>query len=201
MTTLHRTALVGAALLLTAGSAFAQPAPPAADLTGDWTLQASAFPPEVPPGATQGLQPCDFEGTADVTQTEGALSGDASMSLVDGPQSCPPVMAATLTGEVVGNDVQMGMLMGGNLGTADFQGLIQVIGPAGATAGTMIQLSGNFQVTQGPFQGFFGTWSGVPGGPPPSVLEIPTLTAAGLAVLALLLLGAAIVQLFRRRAA
>ena len=183
----------GVALLLAAAAVHAQPAPPAADLTGTWTLQASAFPS---PGAVGGVQSCDFQGTADITQTEGALTGDASMDLVSGPMGCPPTMSADVTGQVDGSTVQMGMILG-ELGSVDFDGEIA----QGATQGGAISLAGGFQVTQGPFTGYSGSWNGVPGGSPPSPLEIPTLTAAGLAALALLLIGSAIFLIVRRRTA
>lgn len=215
MLSMMRAFLLASAVLVVSAAAFGQPAPPAADLSGNWILQSQ----QTLGGNNEGLvskpeaqnhQVCTYEGTASVDQTDGALSGDATLNLVSGDQPCPDTMSAQLTGGVDGTQVMMGMLMGG-LGTATFSGMINlpaVKSPAGGedrAVGNVaapqlagVTVTGTSTVTQGNFLGATGTFMATP---QLSVIEIPTLTAAGLALLVLLLLGSATFLLLRRRTA
>jgi len=209
MIRLSRTLWTAVALLLATTAAYGQPALLAADLTGTWTLEATEdLPvPETRTGADalvlQGT--CTFSGSANVSQDAGgALTGDASLKLVSGDPECPGSMSASLTGDVEGTSLTMGMMIGGgNLGEATFDGTVNTSplqsGPAiAAQAVAVLTAAGTNAVVSGPFAGTTGTWSAVVR---QSVVEIPTLDTTGLtALIALLILAAAFV-LARRRAA
>lgn len=162
-------------------SAIAQDALPA-DVAGNWTLTATAPPFDK---GTVGL--CRWQGPVTLTQTPNGFTGSASMTLVDDPGGCmPPAATADLSGVVVG-DAFDGAMAFGPLGTMTFTGMV---GPDGDS------IAGDFDVEQGMFTGLRGTWSA---GRSVSVLEIPTLGAAGMAALILLLAIAAVVAVRRRR--
>jgi hypothetical protein len=187
MVKIARNLLIVSTLSLLALSLSGQGGTP--DLSGDWTLQATAF---LPPGLGGTGGSCTFEGTADVGQDGTSLSGDAALTLVDGSMGCPDQMDASLTGEVIDNQVNMGMLMG-QLGETTFNG---TLGPNLALQGGGNTLSGTMSVTAGPFAGSTGTWSGVQGTAP--VVEVPALSAVGLALLVAILLLVGGVLLRRR---
>ena len=67
---------------------------------------------------------------------------------------CPRVMSGTLTGNVSGSAISMGVMMGGGvLGQATFTGIVTIPGPAqGAAAAEprAIGSSGTYTVTSGP---------------------------------------------------
>jgi hypothetical protein len=175
--------------LLAGPAAFGQPAP--ADVSGSWDLQTSVFLGQVP--VPEGLPDCEYQGSAQVTQDGSELGGTSNLTLVSGDGECPAEMSADIDGQVVGTELEMGMLMGGQLGTALWGGSVdpQLEGEGGT--------GGDFTVDSGPFTGAVGTWSAVRG--EPSALVIPTLTTVGVIVLVALLLGAAALLLRRSGAA
>lgn len=177
-------ALAATALVLgIAGFVLSATAGVTPDLSGPWRLQADGLLP-----VGEGGQACDFQGSAQVSQDGSALGGDANLTLVSGPAECPAELTAQLTGTVTGGSIEMGVLMGGQQGTAQF-------------TGTMGQdedsFAGPYQVDTGPFVGTTGQWLAIRG--TVSNIAIPTLTAAGLAVLVLLLLGGGMIVLRRQR--
>jgi hypothetical protein len=180
-------AAIAASLLLPALAAHAQ----GLDVTGSWSIRMSVHPPEGP-----GPFPfeCDFQGTANVFQTGSQFSGDISVGQTSGVMTCPSSMSATLTGDVTGSQVSMGVAMGGGaFGTANFTGNVSTAAARGA--GTT--MSGTFMVTGGPFSGYGGTWNATQLAP---VAAVPALGAKGLAALALLLLATALWFLLRQSA-
>jgi hypothetical protein len=96
-------------------------------------------------------------------------------------------MMATLSGTAGVGGVELGVLLGGDLGEAYFSGARDP--KSGA-------LMGDSEVETGPFGGSDGTWMAVLARQ--SVLEIPTLTALGLAALITLLLASG-AWILRRR--
>jgi len=182
----HRTLALAAALvaaLLAAPAARAQ----VVDVSGSWELQTSVFF-----GQGEGLPDCEYQGSAEITQNGTDLGGTSSLTLESGDASCPAEMAADVDGQIMGNLLEMGMLMGGQLGTAQWGGTVAPAAAEGVTGG-------DFLVDSGPFSGSGGIWSAQRGTPP--VLAIPTLTTLGLVALVALLLGAAALLLRRRSAA
>lgn len=179
------------AILFTAALAAAQaPGVGTADVSGEWELQTSAFL-----GQVEGLPDCEFSGSTVITQDGGDLGGTATLTLDSGVPECPAEMSADVDGTVTGNTIEMGLLMGGQLGTAQWTGTV-ASGGAEGQGGT----GGPFTVDSGPFAGTTGTWSAQRPVGGPSVLEIPTLTTIGIVALVALLLGAAAVMLRRRSA-
>jgi hypothetical protein len=198
-----------AVLLATAPLALGQGAPPAANLSGSWNLQCTFELPVDPmlatgPDALDGGPTCDYEGTAHVIQDgEGGVTGSASVALVAGDPPCPAEMSGSLTGSLVGTTLT-GKLTDPNLGESDFTGSLtpalaarQGAIAAGAQAGLMLAGT-NMVVGQSPFAGATGTFMAVARA---SVVEIPTLGAAGLVALVLLLAASAAFLLLRRRTA
>lgn len=164
---------------------------PTLDVAGIWDLHTET---PVPGSQGEGEVPpiCEFDGTAQVSQDGTALSGSAALALTDGPVDCPMELSATLTGQVAGDQVEMGVLMGGNLGTAFF-----------STSGSNAQegtdgLAGVVSVETGPFAGIDGFWSAVRRD---TALAIPTLGPLGLALMVGLLVVAATFLLRRRQTA
>jgi hypothetical protein len=181
-------ACLAASILLLPATARAQ----GFDLTGSWTIQMlTSIPPETRSAAVAAG--CAFQGTANVTQTGSQLSGGMLVDMTSGGTSCPSGMSATLSGDVTGNRVDMGVAVGGgSLGQASFVGTATA-----AVANDPSTMSGTFSATSGPFTGTNGTWSATRLAPATSV---PTLGVKGLALLAVLLLGTAIWLLWRRAA-
>jgi hypothetical protein len=174
-------------LLLPAPAAQAQ----SLDVTGPWSIQMQTVAAEKAAAVVIG---CGFQGTADVVQTGSQFTGDAAVNLSSGGMTCPPFMSASLSGNVTGNTVSMGMAMGGGtFGTANFTGTVSTA-PARGAGTTM---TGTFTVTGGPFSGTTGTWNGTQQAP---IAAVPALGAKGLAALALLLLATALWFLLRRSA-
>lgn len=175
------------AILLTAAVVSAQ----VIDLSGEWDLQASAFLAQQP---EEGLPDCEFSGNATITQDGADLGGTADLALVSGDPECPTEMSADLDGTINGTEIEMGVLMGGNLGTAEWTGAVVVGAAEGAGVG---DLAGGFLAGTGPFAGSTGSWTAQRVGGP-SVLAIPTLTTLGIVALVALLLAAAALILRRR---
>jgi hypothetical protein len=174
-------------LLLPAPAAQAQNV----DVTGSWSIQMQTVPRAKAAAVVNG---CVFAGTANVIQTGSQFSGDAAVNLSSGGMTCPPFMSASLSGNVTGSTVSMGMAMGGGtFGTANFTGTVSTAPARGA--GTNI--SGTFTATGGPFSGTSGNWSATQQAP---IAAVPALGGKGLAALALLLLAAALWFLLRRSA-
>lgn len=162
--------LIGVAVLVPAAPATAQGAP-VPDLAGQWLLSTDVL--------LEGeTVPCHFEGLARIMQDGTELSGEVTLGLVTGPAACPPEMTAQLSGGLeIGTEVYLFGQLGGDLGALNFSGQISP-NPGGG---------GDFNVTQGMYMGLTGTWAAEL---LESVLQIPTLTAVGLTLLTLLLLGA-----------
>lgn len=182
-------------ILLTAAIASAQ-VEGTVDVSGDWELQTSAFFE-----AAEGqVADCEFAGSTVITQDGAELGGTASLTLTGGDPECPAEMSADVDGTVTGNTIEMGLLMGGQLGTAEWSGTVDPQGrPEGHPQGPEGEggTGGPFTVDSGPFSGTIGTWSAQRPVGGPSVLEIPTLTALGIVALVALLLAAAAVMLRR----
>jgi hypothetical protein len=168
----HLVFLSAFALLTAAPAARGQEPNP--DITGTWNLQMTVL--------LEGEeQPCVYVGTVEATQGEGSSwQGPAELALVTGPAACAAEMIGDLTGELDtegGVTTITGFIDGGQPdGNADFMGTITP-NPGG---------SGSFAVTQGPFEDEEGEWLAQL---QQSLLEIPALMPAGLAVLTLLLLA------------
>jgi len=175
--------------LLAAPAALGQAPPP--DVSGSWDLATSVFLGQLE--GSDGLPDCEYQGSAQVTQDGSDLGGTSNLLLETGGGECPAEMSADIDGQIVGNVIQMGMLMGGQLGTAQWGGTVDFAAEGDGGTG------GDFTVDSGPFTGSSGTWSAVRG--EPSALVIPTLTTVGVVVLVALLLGAAALLLRRRGAA
>lgn len=159
---------------------------PPMDVAGLWDLHAETA---VPPTEGDGVPPiCEFEGTAQISQDGTSISGSAALALIDGPVDCPMELSAAVSGDVDGDTIQMGLLMGGNLGTASF---------SGSPGDFPDTLAGPMDVSSGPFVGVSGFWDATRGAPG---LDIPTLGTVGLILLVGLLLAAATVLLRRRQA-
>jgi len=160
--------LIAVGVLFTATPASAQT--PIPDLSGQWLLSADVL--------LEGeTVPCHFEGLANIMQDGTMLSGNVTLGLITGPAACPPEMSAMLSGGIeLGTQVLLFGQLGGDLGTLDFSGQISP-NPGGG---------GDFIVRQGMFAGAMGVWAAQM---VESVLQIPTLTAVGLTLLTLLLLG------------
>jgi hypothetical protein len=160
---------------------------PPADVAGIWDLHAETGVPNPDGGGVPPI--CEFEGTAQISQDGSTISGSAALALIDGPADCPMELSATVAGNVAGDTVEMGLLMGGNLGTASF---------SGSPGDFPDTLQGPVDVDSGPFAGVAGFWDATRGAAPG--LDIPTLGTVGLAVLVGLLLAAATMLLRRRQA-
>jgi len=152
---------------------------PNISVAGDWQIEATF---EVPDVGT-----CDYSGTAQVTQDGTVFSGVAHLFLNDGGEICPVEMSADLTGTVVGESLEMGVLMGGELGTATFTAsLLKAAGP----------LQGAAMVTTGQFAGATSMWMASPAA---AVLAIPVLGPWGTAMLVGLLFLGGLLVLMRQR--
>lgn len=177
-------------------AAFGQGAPPPSNLLGNWSLTTQAFLPNQEAA-------CNFGGTATITeQTEGSFSGIASMTLINGPEGCPAELSANVEGTLVGNNITMAMLLGGDLGTGSFSGTVlepqqPKLGADGVKLGEVVSqrsIQGSFSIDSGPFSGVTGSFSSAF----LSLLEaIPTLSGLGLLLLALLLAAVGWVALRR----
>jgi hypothetical protein len=167
------------------------------DLSGSWNVQMTALRPTkaIP------VNSCSFEGPASVVQAGSQLSGNVAVTLTTGGLTCPPFMAGTLTGNVTGNQVTMGAMMGSaKLGQATFTGTATARRASATSSApdvnsTASSVTGTFAVTSGPFSGTTGTFSAAvqPAG-------IPTLGGRGQVLLALLLVGTALGLFWRRGA-
>jgi len=154
---------------------------PMPDYSGRWDMSTTADLPN--DGGT-----CVFEGLATVMQNGTDLTGTVLLTLVDGPAACPMEMMADLMGQVgTSGCVELGVLLGGQLGQASF---------LGCPGDAMDSLMGSFDVSEGPFLGAMGGWGAVLA--PQSVIEIPALSVFGLAALAVLLLVTGALLLRRR---
>jgi hypothetical protein len=175
------------------------------DVTGSWAITMQTLPrPSAPPVRAAVPASCVFQGLAGDTQTGSSFSGNIAVALQSGPASCPSSMSAPMSGNVTGNQLTMGVVMGGGaLGQASFTGTVTPA-PAGTRSATRpaapvnpgSTITGTFSVTSGPFSGTGGTWSATKQAT--AAPGIPALGARGLAALALLLVIAA-VWLLRRK--
>lgn len=191
MKTTLRAVLVLLILPMLASAASAQ-----VNLEGTWELQASGVIPseQIPTlGATleRGIvvepDPCVFEGSGNMTQTGDQLSGQANLTLISGPPECPSEMMADIMGEVEGSSF-FGMLDGGEMfGGLNFTGTISQDGQS---------IQGSYEVKpEGPFSNVTdGAWTAAL---QLSILNIPTVGAWGLGLLATLLALTSLVFLRR----
>ena len=148
-------------------------------VSGPWTLQATIDIPEI--------AVCEYSGTAQITQEGSSFSGTAELSLDSGGETCPAELSADISGTVAGESIEMGVLMGGGLGTATFTGsLLKASGP----------LQGTAMVDSGPFDGATSTWAATPAA---AVMAIPVLGPWGTAALVGLLFLAGLFLLLRQR--
>ena len=170
------------ALLAIAPAAWGQENP---DISGTWNLQMTTV--------LEGEEvPCVYVGTVQASQVDSTWQGPAELGLVSGPPACPAEMIGDLTGNLEtegGVTTITGFIDGGGPdGNANFSGTITP-NPGG---------TGTFAVTQGPFDGEEGEWLAQL---EQSLLEIPALTPAGLALLTLLFLAGGAWLLSRQTAA
>ncbi len=174
------------------------------DLSGNWSLQVTAY-------LVEASTPCVFEGTLHLSPgLNDQWTGPASLTLLSGPGGCPAEMMAQVTGGFDGPTFY-GTLDGGELyGTASFTATDTAlaasqgsVGGGSAEAGSKAALApkaatsygGPFTADSGPFNGAAGDFVAAR----QSILEIPTLTETGLAVMTLLLLATATFFLMRGR--
>jgi len=157
------------------------------DLSGAWQMEMSALlPPDEEQPQLAVAQPqlapsdCVYAGDCQMDQDGSDLSGTVDLTLVDGPEECPPEMTAALDGTVAG-DAVAGTLSG-QQGLAEFQG----------SEGN--SFSGTFEGLEGPFAGSTGEWLAER-----SILAIPALTGTGLTLLVLALLAGGGWMLHRER--
>ena len=174
--------LLAAAALVAASPLHAQPAQ---DLSGAWQMDMAADLPAEELPELRVAQPleaadCVYAGDCQMQQSGNDLTGTVELTLVSGPEDCPPEMTATLDGNVDGSEV-FGTLKGPQ-GTAGFSGAEDN------------SFSGTFEATEGPFAGSTGEWLAER-----SILAIPALTGTGLTVLLLALLAAGAWMLRRER--
>jgi hypothetical protein len=179
-------ALIAALTVTFAAGARAQVLP---DVSGPWSLSASAIPAAAP----EGEIPCIWQGGGVLDQDGSQVfSQDVSLTLVSGPPGCPTQMNASLTGSlgaaVAGAAVPFNGTLTGQLGVLDFSGLVDPQGQT-MTQGTLV-------VRQGPFSTTTGSWDALRGLPQ---AVIPTLSTVGLGMLILLLLGVSLWMLRQRR--
>ena len=133
---------------------------------------------------------CVYSGTTDVVQDGSSLSGDASYVLEQGGDGCPSELLGSYTGVITTSGIEMGAIMGGNLGTATFTGFFFL--PFGTDG---LGVVGDVSVTSGPFAGSSGSWGASRGLPP---INVPTLGTSVLPILALTILTLGVVALRRR---
>ena len=187
-------------VLLPAGPARAQ----SLDVSGSWSVQMQTTV-AVGVGRPVALS-CGFQGTATVNQTASRFTGGIDVNQTSGPGSCPAAMSANLTGDLTGNQVNMGAVMGNaSFGAATFTG---VLTPAAVRAGSTkpgasispavnpgSTMSGTFAVTSGPFTGTSGTWNATKLA---AVAAVPALGDWSRVLLAVLTLGSSL-WLLRRQ--
>lgn len=158
------------------------------NLAGTWVISASGQLPNE-------NVPCEFEGTGNVTQDGGQVGGPVTLTLVSGPEACPAEMMADLTGTIEGSSF-FGLLDGGDLfGLAQFDGTIGNDGQS--LMGTFSVIPRETPALEMQFEGTTGTWTSRFA----TVLQIPTLSAAALALLALILIVASLYVMRRRSTA
>lgn len=167
------------AVLLVAAPALAQ------DLAGSWDITSSTFLPDQ-------KDPCVYSGSGAIEQSDGTLSGDVTLDLESGPEPpCPATMEGTLSGTV--GDGSVSGTITGELGSLTFSG-------STTTEVTMVakadveMVEGDQSVQSGPFTGAGGTWSAM------IMAPVSALPPGAVALLALLVAGAATFVLRRRRA-
>lgn len=165
--------LLVALVLLMFGSLASAAQMPASGFAGTWNINMTT---RIPGENTD----CMFGGKAMVEQSNGDLTGTVMLMLSSGPDACPSEMNANMTGMVADGGVKFGVLMGGNLGEAMFEG----------KPGDLLNaLIGSFDVTTGPFAEQGGNWSAMMA--PPVTYDtkpVPSLAFYGAAILLLLLL-------------
>lgn len=188
--------------LILTGSAMVSTALAQVDYSGVWTLTTVTTLPDE-------TLPCNYEGTAVITQVGTALSGQAELTLTSGPGACPSEMSAQVTGVVNGTEVELGLLLGGQFGEATFTSVSRPLVNASSEAHISAQsggpvakpeavnLNGPFNVTKGAFAGQGGNWNAVfKAGF--SIAIIPTLAYYGALIFGILLLAIGGFRLRRR---
>lgn len=197
-----------AILLLLAGALLGSAAAAqTTDLSGNWSLDATAFlgvaEAEGPraPGAdkVEVEEDCSFAGIASLAQDGTEFSGPAELDLVNGVVGCPGMLVGEISGTVDpqvlrldGDDAPdkgVGTPIAGQIDDPDL-GLTSFFG----TVDMDDNASGPYDVVEGPFAGTSGSWTAAPLSAP---LEIPTATPGGLASLVVLLTAAALFLLVR----
>ena len=168
------------------------------DYSGTWGLDATTYLPDE-------MQPCEYSGTAIISQNGADLSGTASLTLTSGPGACPSEMTAAVSGVVRSGNIELGLLLGGQLGEATFysQGAAPAVVQSGAGVGKTVEnggmsLGGSFNVTVGPYAGQVGSWSAMMAAMMVDEQPIPTLAFYGLLMLVLVLVVAGGFSLRRR---
>lgn len=192
MKTHFRRVLIGATLVVSGVPVLGQ----TPDFLGTWDMSMQVL-------LGQQNESCTYSGTVQVSSQIGnAIEGTAVLDLVEGPDGCPSMMTADLTG-VWGDNMLNGTLDGGEAyGTASFQGSLGMPlsttsePPNKATQGTTY--SGPFSVSEGPYtSSSAGTWSAVARGA--TALAIPSVGPVGVTALILLLLVGGAWLLMQRR--
>jgi len=186
-------------VLVITGSMVTSTAYAQVDYSGTWNLETQTFLPD-------SNDPCVYSGTAEITQNGDVLVGTASLTLTSGPGACPSEMTAEVNGRVEGGDIQMGLLLGGQLGEATFytQGVLASSVQSVTNAGEKVMngdmsLEGGFDVTAGQFTGQTGSWSAIMAAMMIDERPIPTLAFYGLLALVLVFVTVGGISLRRRQ--
>ena len=157
----------------------------AQDLTGTWDLQATVFL-EQPEGSGGD---CEYQGTTDFIQEDGTVTGDPVLDFSAGDSEiCPDQLFGMLTGMV--GEGTVGGTISGEQGALDFSGDVF---DEERVQGQDDNVAGGFNVTQGPFAGSSGDFTGQ------RVAMMPTLAPWAVMTLALALLAAGSLLLVRRQ--
>ncbi len=128
----------------------------AQELSGRWIMDLTV---ELPEEATA----CIYSGNCQLQQDGSSLSGTLILALVSGPKECPPEVSGNIEGTVEGDSV-FGSFIGGELGTASFQG-----------SRSNDSYSGTFEASpDGPFAGTGGSWLAVPPDPDLELIKAGT---------------------------
>jgi len=168
------------------------------DYSGTWNLETQTLLPD-------SIDPCLYSGTAEIIQAGNDLSGTASLTLTSGPGACPSEMTAAVSGVVRNGNIELGLLLGGQLGEATFysQGAAPAVVQSDAGVRKTVKnggmtLDGAFDVTEGPYAGQTGAWSAIMAAMMIDERPIPTLAFYGLLLLVAVLVAAGGLSLRRR---
>lgn len=183
-------------ILVIMGSAVTSSVWAQVDYSGTWNLSTQTQLPD-------SNEPCIFEGTALITQNGTELTGTASLTLTSGPGACPSDMTAEVVGSVQRDIVVLGLLLGGQLGEAQFTSQVAPAIMQSADSDTSkvkaegMSLAGTFDVTVGPYSGQSGSWAAMIAAKMDD-FPIPTLAFYGGLVLILLLVVMGAFRIRRR---